>query len=110
MTHLPQCHYVSCYLYLLCFAFQPPTATKDQNANLSPVQLLPKKEASDGEEEDDAEEDISVTVDQVAFNPIDDEFGYDGLLDEELDEEALLAADIDDDDESGLSEPRSWRH
>ena len=81
--------------------FQPLKIVKDQNANLSPTaQLLlaPKKEASDGEDDDDdGEEDISVTVDQVSFNPpsTEDEFGYDGLLDEELDEEALLAADIE---------------
>lgn len=88
---------------------EPLAAVKDQNANLSPTaQLLlaPKKEASDGEDDDDdGEEDISVTVDQVAFNPPslndEDEFGYDGLLDDELDEEALLAADIE--------EEESWR-
>lgn len=51
------------------------------------------------EEEDDDDEDISVVVDPVvAYTPPQDEFGY-GLLEEELDEEALLAGeDVDDED------------
>jgi len=47
----------------------------------------------------------------VAYNPPEDEFGF-GLLEEELDEEALLTgADLEDeDDEAALDEERSWRH
>ena len=61
------------------------------------------KDADSGE--DDDEESISVVVDPVVtYTPPQDDFGY-GLLEEELDEEALLAGgDLDEDVENRLEE------
>ena len=68
-------------------------------ASHSPVGVLGKEE----EKSDDDEDEISVVVDPVVtYTPPQEDFGY-GMLEEELDEEALLAGADLDEDETGAS-------
>nr|NP_001071908.1 zinc finger protein [Ciona intestinalis]BAE93295.1 zinc finger protein [Ciona intestinalis] len=92
------------------------TASSDNGGSVEKVEATIKSEVGvaagndEDDNDDDDEDNISVVVDRVEpFTPPQDDYGY-PILEEELDEEALLTGgDIDDDDDV-VSEERSWRH
>ena len=92
---------------------KPMTQSSIDYASLTPStgDLLQDDESTNGADSTASSIAKQANADDVRA---DDDYGY-GMLDEELDEEALLAGgdidddDDDDDDDNDFSE-RSWRH